>query len=268
MSQQPYGERYGGSAAENYERYFVPTIGLPLAKDLVQRAALQPGARVLDAACGTGVVTRLVAEALGGEGSVAGLDVNPTMLAVARQAASLEASIDWYESTLEAVPLPDAAFDVVLCQMGLQFMPDRSKALAEIRRLLAPGGRAVLSVPGPTPRLFAIMAEGLGTHIHPECAGFPEMVFSLHEPEELRQLLEGAGFHEIDVSAEIKRLALPEAKDFLWQYVHCTPLANPVAAATEEQRDAAERFICDRWNELMSNGSLVVDVNMTTVVAA
>ena len=85
--QQPYGQSYGGSAAENYERYFVPTIGLPLAKDLVEVAALQPGDRVLDAACGTGVVTRLVAEALGAKGSVAGLDVNPGMLAVARSAA-------------------------------------------------------------------------------------------------------------------------------------------------------------------------------------
>ena len=179
-----------------------------------------------------------------------------------------ERSIDWYETTLEAVPLPDATFDVVLCQMGLQFIPDKPKALAEIHRLLAPGGRVVLSVPGPTPRLFGIMAEELGKHIHPECAGFPEMVFSLHDAGELEGLFRDAGFAQIDVRAVTKRLALPEARDFLWQYVSCTPMTNPVAAATDAQRDAAERQICDRWKELTVRGTLMVEVGMTTVVAA
>jgi ubiquinone/menaquinone biosynthesis C-methylase UbiE len=270
MAQQVYDATFGGTEAENYERYFVPTIGRPLAEDLIQKAALRPGERVLDVACGTGVVTRLAAEVIGPKSKVAGLDVNPGMLDVARSVAPEGFELDWYETSAEATPLPDDAFDVVLCQMGLQFMPDKLAALREMKRILAPGGRLVLNVPGPTPRLFAIMAEGLGRHIHPACASFPDMVFSLHDAADLRDLIRSAGFRfeSIDVHREIRTLPVPPPKAFLWQYVHCTPLANPVSAATEEQRRSAEREIEQAWQELMVNGTLSIEVGVTTACAA
>jgi predicted methyltransferase len=74
MTEQVYGETFGGNPAENYQRYFVPAIGAPVAKDLMEMARLQPGERVLDVACGTGLVTRLSAERVGVAGRVAGLD--------------------------------------------------------------------------------------------------------------------------------------------------------------------------------------------------
>ena len=77
MPQQHYRKAYGGSAPENYERYFVPAIGTPLARDLMKVAALRPGERVLDVACGTGVVARLASQVVGSAGTVAGLDLNP-----------------------------------------------------------------------------------------------------------------------------------------------------------------------------------------------
>src|SRR5512146_3463808 len=114
-SQHPYWKTYSGSAPENYERYFVPQIGAPLAADLLEIAALRPGERVLDVACGTGVVARLAAQRVGPTGSVAGLDLNPGMLAVARSVAPSDSSIQWYESSAEAMPLSDETFDAVLC---------------------------------------------------------------------------------------------------------------------------------------------------------
>lgn len=143
---------YGGSPPENYERYFVPAIGEPVARDLIDRAALRAGERVLDVACGTGIVARLAAEQVGETGTVAGLDVNPGMLAVARSVTPPETSIDWHEASAEDMPLPDDVFDVVLCQMGLQFMADKPAALSEMRRVLAPGGRIILNAPGRPPR--------------------------------------------------------------------------------------------------------------------
>src|SRR5688572_13854369 len=113
------GQGYGGSAPENYQRYFVPVIGAPFANDLVAEAALRAGERVLDVACGTGVVARLAAEKVGPGGTVAALDLNPAMLAVARSIPSTGAAIRWYETSAESIPLPDAAFDVVFCQLGL-----------------------------------------------------------------------------------------------------------------------------------------------------
>ena len=81
--------RFSGSAAENYERYFVPAIGAPLATDLVELAALRPGERVLDVACGTGVVARHALERVGQRSKVIGTDINAGMLAVARAAAGM-----------------------------------------------------------------------------------------------------------------------------------------------------------------------------------
>ena len=122
-SATPSFERYGGTAAENYERYFVPAIGGPLATDLTEVAALDAGERALDVACGTGIVARLAAERVGPTGSVDGLDVNPGMLAVARSVAPPGAAIEWHQSDAQALPFPEDAYDAALCQMGLQFLP-------------------------------------------------------------------------------------------------------------------------------------------------
>src|SRR4029453_13395782 len=120
---------YGGKPPENYERYFVPTIGAAWATALLEVSGLRSGERVLDVACGTGIVTRGASELVGPEGFVAGLDVNPGMLAVARSVSPT--SIEWHESSAESIPCPDASFDVVTCSLGLQFVPDRSAAMRD-----------------------------------------------------------------------------------------------------------------------------------------
>jgi ubiquinone/menaquinone biosynthesis C-methylase UbiE len=268
MMTQPHdGKAYGGSVPENYERYFVPAIGAPLAHDLVEIAALRPGERVLDVACGTGVVARLAAQRVGTGGSVAGLDVNPGMLAVARSASTLGVSIEWHESSAEAMPLPDGAFDVVLCQMGLQFVPDRSAALREMRRVVAPGGRLILNVPGPAPPPFVIMAEALARHIGPQAAGFVNLVFSLHDTAELQNLISDAGFREVATQAVAKPLRVPAPPQFLWEYVHSTPIAGPVAQADEERRGALERDVVGKSRTLVKDGALTFAVRLIVATA-
>jgi ubiquinone/menaquinone biosynthesis C-methylase UbiE len=264
MTRQVYDKAFGGTAPENYERYFVPSIGAPLAEDLVRTAALRPGERVLDVACGTGVVTRLARRAISDRGSVAGLDVNPGMLAVARSATPPDLAIDWYESSAEAMPLADGAFDVVLCQMGLQFIPDKAAALREMRRVLSPEGRVVLNLPGPTPPPFAILADGLGKHIAPQASSFVHAVFSLHNGDEIRELMRSAGFRSVEVHTTKKTLRLPPPREFLWQYVGCTPLAAAVAQATSQARAALEQEVCARWQDFLVDGGLAIEVDMTT----
>jgi ubiquinone/menaquinone biosynthesis C-methylase UbiE len=262
-----YDKTYGGTAAENYQRHFVPAIGAPVADDLIAVASLQPGERVLDVACGTGVVTRLAAERVGAADSVAGLDVNPGMLAVAGSSTPSDLSIAWHEASAEAMPFPDGAFDVVLCQMGLQFVPGKLTALREMRRVLDAGGRVVITVPGPKPALFAIMTDALARHLSPQVASFGDLVFSMHDVDELEELVRSAGFRNVEVEAKPKTLRLPPPADFLWQYIHSTPLAEAAAQAGEARRGALERDVCAQWQEHVVDGFLSLQVGMTTATA-
>lgn len=136
------------SVAENYERNLVPIIFAPWADELVETACLRQGDRVLDVACGTGIVARIAARKLGGTGSVTGLDVSAPMIMVARATALTEGvAVEWREASAVELPFPEATFDVVLCQSGLQFFPDRPASLREMHRVLEPaGGRLILSV--------------------------------------------------------------------------------------------------------------------------
>jgi ubiquinone/menaquinone biosynthesis C-methylase UbiE len=267
MAEQQFGKAYRGNLPANYERFFVPAIGAPLATDLVRLAALRPGEQVLDVACGTGVVARLASQQVGATGTVAGLDVNPGMLAVARSATPPGMPIEWHEASAESMPLSDASFDVVLCQMGLQFMPDKQAALREMRRVLVRGGRLILNVPGPTPRLFTIMGEALARHIGAEAAGFVNYVFSLHDTAEIQNLVSGAGFHDVSVQSDTKPLRLPAPEEFLWQYVHSTPLAGAVAQVDDERRGSLEHDVAAKWQEFVKDRALVLQVRIVVATA-
>ena len=126
-----------GGPGEVYERELVPALFGRWASDLVEAAGIREGGRVLDVACGTGAVTRVAATRAGPAGRVVGLDVNPNMLAAARSAVR-DRAIEWREGSAHEMPFPDASFDVVLCQQGLQFFPDRAAGLREMCRVLVP----------------------------------------------------------------------------------------------------------------------------------
>ena len=165
------------------------------------------------------------------------------------------------------MPLPDGSFDVVLCQMGLQFMPDKHAALREMRRVLVRGGRLSLNVPGPTPSVFTIMAVALGRHIGAEAAGFVNQVFSLHDAAEVQNLVRGAGLNDVSVQSDTKPLRLPAPEEFLWQYVHSTPLAGAVAQVDEERLRSLERDVVAQWQEFVKDRALVLQVRIVIATA-
>jgi ubiquinone/menaquinone biosynthesis C-methylase UbiE len=256
MPEQHFDDSFASSAPENYERYFVPTIGEPVAMDLMESAALRSGERVLDVGCGTGIVARLAAERVAPDGAVTGVDVNPGMLAVARSIAEAGVTIEYHEASAEAMPLPDESFDVALCQMSLQFMTDRRAALAEMRRVLVPDGRVVINLPGPASPLFEALADAMERHVSPRAAGFVKQVFSMNDLAEVRELLGEAGFREVRVDAQDKELTLPPAKDFLWQYVYSTPLAAFVQDADDAARAALEEEVVREWGDFTHEGGM------------
>lgn len=265
MPQQHFDASFGASAPENYQRFFVPAIGEPLARHTLNVARLRPGEHVLDVGCGTGVVTRMAAEQVGPDGKVAGLDVNPGMLAVARSVTPADANIEWHEASAEEMPFPDASFDVVLCQLSLQFVPDRARAAREMRRVLKDGGRLVITLPGPAGAVFEVMADAMGRQVAPQAAGFVLAVFSLHDEPELKDLLAEAGFKDVNVDAETRTLPLPPPKEFLWQYISSTPLAAAVGEAGDDKRAALERDVVSGWEEFESGDGMEYEQRIVTV---
>ena len=138
-------------AANAYEQFFVPALFQERAPRVVDAAQIQMGQRVLDVACGTGILAREAASRVGPAGFVAGLDVAPEMLTVARRLAP---GIEWRQGTAESLPYTDRSFDAVVSQFGLMFFTDRRQALSEMLRVLAPGGiwRLLCGTPSTTRR--------------------------------------------------------------------------------------------------------------------
>ena len=222
-----------GSAAQVYERELVPAIFGPWAPQVVGLAAPAAGERVLDAACGTGVVARLAAERVGPTGRVVGFDLNPGMLVVARSLPVAGVPIGWVQATAGRLPFPDGSFEVVCCQLGLQFFPDRSAALAEMARVLVAGGRLAVMVwrsidhsPG-----FAVLAEALDRHVGPAAGTLMRAPFGLGEEGALGGLVAGAGFGEVTVDRQAGVVRFGSARELVVAYGAGSPLAGPIGAA-------------------------------------
>lgn len=259
-----------GSAAENYQRHFVPTIATPVSATLFAAADLRPGHRALDVACGTGVVARLAAERVGPTGSVTGVDLAPDMIAVAEALpAPPGAPVEWRVGDAASLPFPDGSFDVVLCQMGLMFMADRPAALAEMRRVLAPGGQLVVNTPGRIRPPFELMEQAIVEHINPELGGFVRAVFSMHDPDALATLLRDVGFDDVTSTETAVALRLPPPAEFLWQYINLSPMGPLVAQAPEAAHAALERQVVESWQPYVTDGVTPVDqpVVLATAVA-
>jgi ubiquinone/menaquinone biosynthesis C-methylase UbiE len=259
MSSVSY-RNFTGTGAENYERYFVPAIATPVSAHVLRAADLQAGERVLDVACGTGLIARLAAERVGPAGSVTAIDIAPDMIDVARTIPSPTGpQIEWHVGDATFLPFADNAYDVVVCQMGLMFMEDRSAALAEMRRVLARGGRLVVNTPGRIHRIFEIMEQAIVDHISAELGGFVRAVFSMHDPDDIATLLRSAGFEDVSSTVSTATLQLPSPAAFLWQYINLTPMGPFVHQASEAAQSAMERQVVDRWQPYVVDGATLVD---------
>ena len=201
--------------AETYERYMVPALFAPAAEHLLAVARLRPADRVLDVGTGTGIVARLAAPNIGSTGSVAGLDASPAMLSIARAMASEEGlTIDWDEGQAEALPYPDERFDLVLSQFALMFFTDRAGALAEMRRVLIPGGRVALSVFQDIDRhpFYQALDDAIERRLGMSAVG---EIFALGDADALGASLTRAGFRDVEVEPFPITASFPNPDAFL-----------------------------------------------------
>ena len=228
-----------GSAPELYQRYLVPGITAKWAEDLVHRAQLREGEEVLDVACGTGVVARLAASKVA-PGHVTGLDLNAGMLDVARGISNERASVSWMEGSALDLPFPSGHFDIVLCQLGLQFFPDQPRALREMRRVVRERGRIALSVYSPierTPGANAFVCA-LDEVLCPEASRIKRGEHSFANPAQLEKLLRDAGFGAVDVLTVEQTIVFPSALDYVRFQLLATPMRVLLNDKTEPERQA------------------------------
>ncbi|MDH3225632.1 MAG: methyltransferase domain-containing protein [Thermoleophilia bacterium] len=250
------------SGAELYERFFVPGIATPVSGELIATGDLRGGERVIDIACGTGVIARAAADQVGAAGTVTGVDAAPDMLEVARATAARGAPIQWHEADAASLPLSDESYDVAFCQMGLMFMRDKPGAVAEMHRVLAPGGRVVLNTPGRVQPPFEVMERAIREHINPDLGAFVSAVFSMPDPAVLAAMLRDAGFRDVSSKEYVVRLNLPDPAVFLWNYINLTPMGPLVAEAPEDARDAMEAQVVEALDPHVVDGRVPIDQPM------
>lgn len=265
--------------ARAYQEFFGPAIFEPLSEVLLAAASPASGERVLDVACGTGIATRAAAVAVGAGGRVVGIDINPAMVEVARSLPVPEggAAIDFRPGDALALDVDDGAFDLVLCQQGLQFFPDRGKGLAEMRRALTASGRLTLAVWQGVDRhpIYRAMAEAEAPHLAKVGAALTvddlTAPFSLGDPAELRALLEGAGFSDVELVERSIRARFADADNFVermeFAYAAVIPQFADDPAAFAEYLEAIGRDTKEIVAEYRDGDSVVVPMHAHIVVA-
>ena len=198
-------------AARAYETLFVPALFRQWAPRVAEAAQVQPGQRVLDVACGTGVLTREVSARAGPTGYVAGLDPSPGMLSVAKELAP---EIDWRHGTAESIPFQDDSFEAAVCQFGLMFFADRLQALREMLRVLAPRGRMAVAVWDGLAGIPAYAAEVslLDRLAGPEAASALRAPFVLGDRDALQATFAAAGADSPQISTHFGTARFPSIR--------------------------------------------------------
>lgn len=227
------------SPAQLFEQFFGPTIFQPWTGVLLEHADPRPGERVLDLACASGIVARNTAPAVGREGRVVGLDLSPEMLAVARERAAAEGvEVEWRQGDATDLDLPDDAFDLVLCQQGLQFFSDPAASLREAKRVLDDGGRIALNVWQPLEHhpVYSALLEAEARHLNADLEDVATP-FMFGGAERLESLLETAGFERIEVFDRTLEVEFGEPGTF----VALTVAAAAAVVPEFVQDDPAER---------------------------
>lgn len=235
------------SAADVYEEFFVPALFGEWASRVVDAAGIKTGERVLDVACGTGVLSRAVLDRVGPDGSVVGLDPNQGMLAVAHRKAN---QIEWHEGVAESLPFEDSRFDAVVSQFGLMFFEDRKKALREMTRVLRPAGRYAVAVWGAleeTPG-YAEMTKLLDRLFGERAAGELQAPFSLGDTATLRSIFTEAGLAGAQVDTIVGKARFPSIRSWVYTDIKGWTLADMIdddqfEALAKEAEEALQQFV-------------------------
>ena len=247
---------FAGNIPEFYDRFLVPLIFEPYARDLAARVLLNNPNRVLEVAAGTGVVTRSLASRIGANAKLVVTDLNSPMIEHAKSRIGQDERIEWRTADAQNLPFENESFDAVACQFGAMFFPDKVRAFEEARRVLTPKGRYYFSV-------WDKIAENEFADVVTQAVGemFPNdpPLFLARTPhghydvDALRAQLNSAGFSEVSVDAVDERSKAPSPRHPAVAYVEGTPLRNEVeardASRLEEATTRATEAIARRFGK-------------------
>ena len=258
------------TTAEAYENQIVPAFMVPVIKGVIDAAAPRAGESVLDVACGTGLVARLVAPLVAPGGTVSNLDFDPGMIAVGRRLVQCPTSVvlTWHCASALTMPFDDGSFDLVFCLNGLQFLPDRAAGLAEMRRVMKPGGRLVVTVLSSVDRCkgHSLVLRGLERRgIDPA----PMLkAFSLGDPAMLQALAGDAGFSKASVRRVRALVRFPSAQHFVDALAAgAVATRHALARLPEDQRTRFMREMGEEFRRYQDNGGVATPQEQLMLVA-
>lgn len=254
-----------------YDEYFVPRLFEPWAKLVLDAAALQRGEALIDVATGPGTVARLAAPLLGPKGRILATDIAKPMLDLARAkpAPHDAAAIEYVESGAAPLAAPSDAFDVLICQQGLQFFPDRPAALREMRRVLKSGGRALIAIWAEIERnqIFDAFHRALRQTVPADLAALITAPFSWHRVSELKTAAEDAGFRDVRVLTRSLPMVLEKGLDQAVRSFSATPVSPGVGALPHGTQDAFFARLRDELSSLVHHGKVVGEMVSNIIVA-
>jgi SAM-dependent methyltransferase len=226
-----------GTVPPNYDRYLGPLLFHPYADDLAARLPVARGTRVLEVACGTGIVTGRLVRRLAGQGSLVATDLNDAMITHAKTRIPADPALEWRQADGMSLPFPDRAFDVVVCEFGLMFFPDKAAGVREAFRVLRPGGTYLFNVWDRIERnaVARISHDTIRTFFPDDPPQFYQTPFNLQDTAVVRGLLDAAGFVDVEGVSVEKVGQSPSAADAAIGLVE----GNPVLGAIMERRPAA-----------------------------
>jgi ubiquinone/menaquinone biosynthesis C-methylase UbiE len=261
---------FSGSIPENYDRHMVPLIFESYARDMTQRIAALAPKTVLETAAGSGVVTRALAPLLSPDASYVVTDLNQPMLDYAQAKQGTDSRIRWQKVDAQALPFEDATFDVVCCQFGAMFFPDRTKGYAEAKRVLKPNGTYLFSVwDRIEDNVFANDATVALGKIFPDnpplfMARTPH---GYHDKAVIKADLERAGFTDISIETLPAVSRAPTAEFVAIAYCQGTPLCGEIEARDASKLEAATDAVAEAIRKRHGSGPVAAKIQALVITA-
>ncbi len=250
--------------AQAYDDLFVPALFGQWAPQLVDCARVHPAQSLLDVACGTGVVARTARDVVGSGGRVVGVDLNPAMLDVARNARP---DLAWVQGDAEDLPFADAEFDVVLCQSALFFFPDPARAVAEMARVIVPGGVVALQTYAPLTEqpAYGPFVDLVAEHAGAEARVLLGTYWSQGHLDGLLRLTSAAGMSLLESRSSLGEAVFPSTAAVATTEINATPLAERVTPETQARILAGTEELFGEYTD--ESGLVRVPIRATLVSA-